>query len=680
MMLALRFLLSLLFLCVLAPMHCDAAGDRFADDLAAVRDEVQVMPRAALQKLDIFKDGLDGTDLGRVLVQMSLAHARLGDKDKALEEALLAEQLANADHDNALLAEATLARANVYANLVHDPDTARQLVLQAAQLANMAQDAGVQIQVAAARALQAEEDGRDTEGLQIATQAVEAARLGNDPHLLALALHVQARLLAGEDRYDEALASSAEVNAIARASKQPAQIAQARLAEYAIAAHAGQVKRAENALQAAIDMLDKLDAKESLVPPLVNMAELYTQQLRYGEAARASQRALKIAEELNDKRGIRLASFQLGIADIHFRDIANGRKMVEAALAGLQDDDRYLPMLLEYGYALGKVGEGDAALNIYRKASAVSRADWRKERQLSYLALQRAYETERKKSEVAALRHETALKAAELETERRLKTSWVLLSVTTLFGVIVIAILYRRVASTNRLLHQKNEQLFQQSTRDSLTGLFNRHYFYEHVVPDLRELPGAPGPDRRARPGGPAGGVFLLLDVDRFKSINDTYGHGAGDVVLKTVAARLSGTLREEDVLIRWGGEEFLAYLPGIATDEARRVCARVLAAVSSQAIPIDGHDLTVTISIGFCPHPASSDEMGWEQLVHLADLCLYLAKTAGRNQAFGIDDASALTPSVFAAAESDLKQASTDGLVELVNIKTPAAPATRPA
>jgi diguanylate cyclase (GGDEF)-like protein len=256
---------------------------------------------------------------------------------------------------------------------------------------------------------------------------------------------------------------------------------------------------------------------------------------------------------------------------------------------------------------------------------------------------------------------------------------WVLLCATTLVAVVLIALLYRRVARANAALTLKNGELFMQSTRDSLTGLFNRHYFYDQVVPRHHRKAGPAAPDRRSGPDGRTGGVFLLLDVDRFKSINDSLGHAAGDVVLKSVAARLGATLREQDVLIRWGGEEFLAYLPGIGTDEARQVCARVLAAVGGTPIAIDERELFVTISIGFCPKPLVPGDIDpeWEQLVHLADLCLYVAKQSGRNQAVGIADAGMLAPAVIAAADADLRQAAADGLVTLVTVRNGApAPA----
>jgi diguanylate cyclase (GGDEF)-like protein len=668
--------LALLFLCPGALVHAGATADRFAQDLAVVREEVYVMPGEALRKLERLKEGHTGQELGHVLVEMSRAYFRLGDERKAVDAAVRAEQLGRSLHDDVLLAKAMLGHANVLSSLVHDQETARRLIQQAAQLARRTQDAHLETRALIFQGLLAEGDGRMADALEFASRAAAFARFGKDPDALSMALREQARLLASQGEYQEAMTVGDELLGLAKASGMPAQLAHARLSEYAVAARAGRTRRAEQALQAAVDLLADLDARESLVVPLSNLAELYIQARRFGEAARVSRAALRISQELGDNKGSKLATFRLGITDIYLRQIASGSKLVEGALVSLEQDDKYVRMLLDYGHALSQVGEDDAALNIYEKAGAVSLAAWRKERQLSYQALQRAYDSQKKQNELTALHHESALKAAELQNERRLKFVWVLLSVMTLAAAFLIAILYRRVAKANKALHVKNEQLFLQSTRDSLTGLFNRHYFYEQLVPSEFGKPEQVASERRAGPRNHSGGVFLLLDIDRFKSINDRYGHGAGDTVLKSVASRLRAALREQDVLIRWGGEEFLAYLPGAATDEARQICARLLAAVSATPVSADAHQLTVTVSIGFCPRPAALEDNGedWEQLVHLADLCLYHAKTEGRNQTFGIGDGQALTPGAIAAADSNLKQASVDGLIELLNVKNAAA------
>ena len=659
-----RFFFGLLFLCWTALANAGAGGDDFVAGLVAAREEAYVTPAAALARLDALKQGRSGRELGLLLVETSRANYWLGKKHEALDAALQAEKLGREFHDDALLAKAMLSHGLVLSRLVHDQEAARQLIAKAAGLAAASADLHLKTRALVAQGLLADQEGRTDDALDVIGQAATLARTGDDPDALAMVLREQARLLASVGDAAPALKLADELVAIATKRKIPAQLAHARLTEYATAARAGNPKRAEKALQAAVELLEKLDARERLAVPLANLAELYVQGRRFGEAGRASEAALRIARAVGDENGEKLAAYQLGITYIYFRNVAEGRRMVDTALEGLKDDERYVRMLLDYGHALNQVGWNDVALTVYEKAGSVSLAAWRKEKQLSYQALQRAWAYQKKQAELSALHHESELKAAELKTVKRIRTLWVALSATTLVAVLLIALLYGRVKKANGALKVKNEQLFMQSTRDSLTGLFNRHYFYEHVVPQYHANPGR---------DGKAGGVFLLMDVYHFKSINDRFGHGAGDVVLKNVASRLASSLREQDVLIRWGGEEFLAYLPGVALDEARQLCARLLAAVSGTTIDAEGQLLTVTVSIGFCPRPVAPVEHGpdWEKLVHLADLCLYLAKTAGRNQAFGVADANALTPEAIAAADADLGQASADGLVDLVNVKT---------
>jgi diguanylate cyclase (GGDEF)-like protein len=676
-----RLLLGLLLVCQAAVA---LPGDPHADftrELTAIREEAYVTPRAALRRLDVLRQGHTGRELGQVLVVTSGAYWWLKDMNRAVDAALGAERLGRELHDDDLLAQAMLHHAYALSKYVHDQEAARRLVQGAARLADDTADPYLKTEALVTQGMLAEEDGDTPGGIELVTRAVDVARAGNDPDALQMALREQARLLAGVGKFTEALARTDEMIAAARARGIPGQLAHARLAEYATAARAGNPKRAESALRAAVDLLEKLDAQERLAVPLANLSELYMQGRRYGEAERAATKALRISRAVGDDYGIRLATFELGLTQIYFRNIAEGRAMADKALEALKNDDQYVRMLLNYGHALGQIGFGEAALTIYEKAGSVSLAAWRKEKELSYEALQRARDNQKKQSELAALHHESVLKAAELKGARRQRSLWVALSATTCVAVVLIAFLYGRVAKANKALKQKNEQLFMQSTRDSLTGLFNRHYFYEQVVPHHHRQAGAAS-DRRAGGEGRTGGVFLLMDIDRFKSINDTLGHGAGDVVLKNVAARLAATLREQDVLIRWGGEEFLAYLPGIGTEEARQVCARVLAAVGGTPIALDDRELTATISIGFCPkslHPDAHDP-DWEQLVHLADLCLYAAKTGGRNQAVGILDAGVLAPHVIAAADADLKRSATDGHLALLTVRGPAVVPARAA
>jgi len=155
---------------------------------------------------------------------------------------------------------------------------------------------------------------------------------------------------------------------------------------------------------------------------------------------------------------------------------------------------------------------------------------------------------------------------------------------------------------------------------DPLTGLYNRRYTNNHLETLIA----------RHQPCG-HGLAAMVLDLDRFKSINDTHGHGAGDEVLREFAGRLRESVRGIDLVARVGGEEFLVVMPDILPDNANRVAERVRNAVEESVFPLTGGagPLNVTVSIGLAIH--QSGESGCS-LVSRADAALYASKDRGRN------------------------------------------------
>jgi two-component system, cell cycle response regulator len=172
-------------------------------------------------------------------------------------------------------------------------------------------------------------------------------------------------------------------------------------------------------------------------------------------------------------------------------------------------------------------------------------------------------------------------------------------------------------------LRERNVQLDQMSRTDALTGLYNRRHLDDELARRHSD----------ARRHGEALSV-LILDIDHFKRVNDTYGHPAGDVVLKEFAVRLAGQLRTADVAGRWGGEEFLVILPRTALPGARHVADRIRAAIAAAPFLAGEMQIRVTVSGGCAAGPLDS----LEALVGLADACLYEAKEAGRDQIIGTD------------------------------------------
>ncbi|MFC7689318.1 diguanylate cyclase [Paeniroseomonas aquatica] len=158
------------------------------------------------------------------------------------------------------------------------------------------------------------------------------------------------------------------------------------------------------------------------------------------------------------------------------------------------------------------------------------------------------------------------------------------------------------------------DRSLEMAVTDPLTGLRNRRYVRRHLDGVLRGTDAA----------------VLLLDVDRFKSINDNYGHPAGDAALREVANRLKMHLRAADVVARYGGEEFMVVLAGAPTDYANAVAERLCASLSATHFEIAGVLLPVTASIGLAVAPPGTSV---NAAVAAADAALYRAKEAGRNR-----------------------------------------------
>jgi diguanylate cyclase (GGDEF)-like protein len=184
----------------------------------------------------------------------------------------------------------------------------------------------------------------------------------------------------------------------------------------------------------------------------------------------------------------------------------------------------------------------------------------------------------------------------------------------------------RELDRANKELARRREELLTLSRTDALTGLFNRRYFEERLNEEFT---------RSRRYGSPLS--LVMLDIDHFKRINDTFGHPFGDQVLKAVAQTACSRLREVDLMARYGGEELIALLPETSPVDALRVCERVREAIASLGLEhpgADGHvqEVRLTASLGVATVPAANLTSA-EALLMAADTSLYAAKGAGRNR-----------------------------------------------
>ncbi|WP_101675431.1 GGDEF domain-containing protein [Alloalcanivorax mobilis] len=174
-----------------------------------------------------------------------------------------------------------------------------------------------------------------------------------------------------------------------------------------------------------------------------------------------------------------------------------------------------------------------------------------------------------------------------------------------------MAIHYSRTLSERTQHSHQLQRLTDEANRDPLSGLFNRTYL-ENRLDHL----------------GGAGGGLLFIDLDHFKLVNDRFGHGHGDRLIRLVAERLRSTMREGDIACRWGGDEFVVYLAEAHSNSAPPIVARLLAAFAT--IELDGvTGIDIGASMGF----AELTDVDWRDTLKRADEALYRAKSEGRNR-----------------------------------------------
>lgn len=180
----------------------------------------------------------------------------------------------------------------------------------------------------------------------------------------------------------------------------------------------------------------------------------------------------------------------------------------------------------------------------------------------------------------------------------------------------------QRMIEMQDKLNATLQELTKLAIVDVLTGLLNRRAILEALPKEVKRI------ERQKQV------LYIgMCDIDHFKCVNDTYGHIAGDEVLKEVTKRMKETLREHDLLGRYGGEEFLVITPVDNTKDATIAYQRICQAVSKQPIEINGLFIQVTISCGVTHYSLDNDKKNMTKLITRADEALYQAKNAGRDR-----------------------------------------------
>lgn len=450
-----------------------------------------------------------------------------------------------------------------------------------------------------------------------------AASVGQDAPLL---LHNHALNLVQLGRHDEAMAVIDEGEAVAQRKQEQLVVQRLRAERAGLWIAQGRLAQARPVLEAAI----RAQQASADLPGLAgSLAKLSTLQRLSGDPAAALETARRAWSKVD----------------------------------GTPQPQKQREVLRAWIAAHAALGQANEAMAIGARLHTLEMRTLREQRLELLADLQARSESAAAQRELEAMRHQAQIRVLNDEKSTLLRRAGVALLVLLVLAGVGFGLLQRR----------KNRQLRQVSATDPLTGLRNRRAGTEA----LKAM-------SQRRPDAGTRHVLFLIDIDHFKKVNDGFGHHAGDEVLVALAQRLRTLGRVDDVIARWGGEEFLVACADLTAAQACTVAARLHETLCEVHELAPGQRWPLTVSLGFAPFPFFDGAAGgWDYALRMADRALYAAKDR-RNAWAGLWGRTPPQDIALQALLEEPEDAVRSGAIELVASyaveRLPRVPATRAA
>lgn len=585
-------------------------------------------PREVLNTLDrIRAENSQLLPSQQALIFENASRAKWYAKDYAgaLREAQMLEALGKREGDQTVECLGVLQQVYSYWKM-GKIETAYELARRANQFPSSVISAGARVKTLLTMAQMESEEHRLQSAQLAIAKAMQVALTSNDEALVFLTTKAQAGLAIAANDIPLALETVDRLLELGRTSPYRERLVRAKDTEQSVASAAGMMARAKQAMDGNIQLMKALGLGDALGRTLVTYSDLQLKSNRSSEAMALSEEALRLEAVRADDELATRAQVNHATALIRSENVVEGKKEIELLLTSSRNRPYLLAYLPQLIVALTHVGDADAAVQLSARHNQIATQE----------AIHRAKKEETTLGAFDALARESRLRTLEAVTERNHRNVWLALTLTSAAGLIGTVFFHVRLRSSSRRLEETNRQLYAISNFDYLTGLSNRRSLENFVSSDTF----------RSEKLLDGHGFALLMDIDHFKQLNDKFGHAVGDQVLKTIAQRLSTVFSDNDMLARWGGEEFLAVLPTRHVTDAAEIALKVLVAVAGSSIKVNDSAFDVTISAGICPlkFEFADRSANWSDVLVLADEALYFAKQNGRNRAYGIITAAEVT------------------------------------
>ncbi|PRC94247.1 tetratricopeptide repeat-containing diguanylate cyclase [Solimicrobium silvestre] len=435
----------------------------------------------------------------------------------------------------------------------------------------------------------------------------------------------------------------------------------------------GKLTDAIKAYTESLAIARQLSDRRSEATALNNLSDAAYRLDNYSLCLQYAKQTLQLVEKIGNS-GLKASGLvNLGLCHMGLGEVQLGAGEVNQGIDILRKSNAkpdIESVLGQLATAYEKAGMYRDAYKAIVEELALSTELFQVDRDRAVSELKAKYDASQREKQIEVLEQKNQVQSVEIKNKGLQRIIATLSTIIAIAVALTILFLYRKVRETNRNLEEANVKLAHQSTRDPLTGLLNRRAFHDAMqfrtqITERRSL-GTTTPPPHA---------LVMLDIDHFKRINDNYGHAAGDSVLVELSKRLTHVMRDKDMLMRWGGEEFLVFLNHIPTANLPQVVERILISVGGRQVPFENNTMPVTISAGYISlqqGDTSEVDPNWEKMLNLADSALYMAKTRGRNQAIGIKVVNVKKEEFDALLEGDLENSIKQGKVIIEQIAGP--------
>ncbi|WP_394129787.1 diguanylate cyclase [Shewanella maritima] len=370
---------------------------------------------------------------------------------------------------------------------------------------------------------------------------------------------------------------------------------------------------------------------------LILLQSLHIEAETFGQALAVSSETIALAKQYNLPYELGVAYNNMSIAYREmgrFDEAITALNQAHALYEEVENEQSLLWVLEDFSIIYQLMNDHQQALEYYKQWHEAQLALIKKTNSNQVIELQELFQNQKNLNEIEQLKQQNQLHSEKLKSKNIQQAFAVCFVISLIIFVISIWHRNRAVHAKNLLLDELNEKLTEQAIIDPLSGLYNRRFFTElqHNLSNGIERQMIDNPQTTNRIG------LVLIDIDLFKNINDTYGHDVGDEVIQNLASRLKNICRKSDYVIRWGGEEFLVVLPDTTQTGLKQFCQKLLDDCNQSSIVIDESEITlnVTVSFGASTLPllkAHPQWLTWNESIKLVDNLLYCAKQTGRNR-----------------------------------------------